>query len=65
VLPIEPFAREALAARRRALVEYLGQALFQDRAQGAAAAARVLADSPMPEIVPGRNFWGGKTDERS
>jgi TetR/AcrR family transcriptional regulator len=58
VLPVEPFAPESLAARRRALVEYLGQALFVDRAKGAEAAARVVADTPMPEIVPGRNFLG-------
>ncbi|HVC46665.1 MAG TPA: TetR/AcrR family transcriptional regulator [Terracidiphilus sp.] len=65
ILQFEPFAPEALAARRRALVEFLGQALFQDRAQGAAAAARVLADMPMPEIPVGRRFFGGKSDERS
>ena len=60
VLPFEPFEPEKLAHRRRALVEYLGQALFKDRAKGAEAAARVLADSPMPELLPGRNFMGRK-----
>jgi TetR/AcrR family transcriptional regulator len=60
VLPFEPFEPERLKQRRRALVEYLGQALFVDRAKGAAAAARVLADSPMPAIVPGRNYLGRK-----
>src|ERR1700761_2103829 len=48
----EPFAPEALAERRKALVEFLGQAIFTDRQRGAALAARVLADSPMPEVDP-------------
>ncbi|HUX44975.1 MAG TPA: TetR/AcrR family transcriptional regulator [Terracidiphilus sp.] len=65
VLSSDPFTSEALATRRRSLVEFLGQALFQDRAQGAEAAARVLADSPMPEVPAGRKFLGGKSDERS
>ncbi|MFP5206263.1 MAG: TetR/AcrR family transcriptional regulator [Acidobacteriota bacterium] len=50
VMSFEPFDREVLAARRRALVEFLGQAVFQDRARGAELAARVLADSPLPEF---------------
>ena len=60
VLEFEPFAPEVLERRRRALVEFLGQAVFVDRARGAEAAARVLADMPMPEIAPGRNFLGRK-----
>jgi TetR/AcrR family transcriptional regulator len=51
VLPFEPFDPEALAARRKAAIEFLGQALFVDRARGAELAARVLADVPFPERV--------------
>jgi TetR/AcrR family transcriptional regulator len=51
VLPFEPFDPEALRARRKALAEFLGQALFVDRKYGAELAAKVLADSPMPEIA--------------
>jgi TetR/AcrR family transcriptional regulator len=43
------FARKALLARRKAAVEYLGQAIFLDRKHGARVAARVLAATPMPE----------------
>lgn len=49
--PFDPFAPESLRARRKALVEFLGQALFMDRRRGAEAARRILADSPMPKIV--------------
>jgi TetR/AcrR family transcriptional regulator len=59
---IEPFAPEALATRRKALVEFLGQALFVDRKHGAELAARVLADTPMPEIKGGRFTFGGKNE---
>jgi TetR/AcrR family transcriptional regulator len=45
----EPFDTEVLRARRIALVEFLGQALFQNRKHGAELAAKVLADTPMPE----------------
>ena len=45
----EPFDLETLRQRRIALVEFLGQALFVERAHGAELAARVLADSPMPK----------------
>jgi TetR/AcrR family transcriptional regulator len=48
---VDPLGRSALEFRRRAAIEYLGQAIFIDRAAGAAAAARVLADTPMPEQV--------------
>ncbi|HKN22303.1 MAG TPA: TetR/AcrR family transcriptional regulator [Terracidiphilus sp.] len=48
-VPFEPFDTEVLRARRVALVEFLGQALFQDRKRGAELAAKVLADTPMPE----------------
>jgi TetR/AcrR family transcriptional regulator len=49
ILPFEPLDPEVLRARRVALVEFLGQALFQDRKHGAELAAKVLADTPMPE----------------
>ena len=47
-MPFEPLDPEALRARRVALVEFLGQAIFTDRKHGAELAARVLADTPMP-----------------
>jgi TetR/AcrR family transcriptional regulator len=50
VIPIEPFDPEVLQARRRAVVEFLGQAIFKDRQRGAELAARVIADTPMPEV---------------
>jgi TetR/AcrR family transcriptional regulator len=49
IVPFEPFDPEALRARRAALVEFLGQALFIDRNKGAELAAKVLADTPMPQ----------------
>jgi len=51
VTPLEPFDQEVLRARRVALVEFLGQAIFQDRKHGAEVAARVLEDTPMPECA--------------
>lgn len=47
----EPLSQEALAERRKLLLEFLGQAIFQDRQHGAELAARVHADTPMPEIT--------------
>jgi len=46
--PLEP---AALAFRRKVAIEFLGQALFVDRAHGARVAAGVLAGSPMPETI--------------
>ena len=63
LMDFEPFAPEVLEARRRAMVEFLGQAVFIDRAHGAELAARVLADTPMPELPSARHFFG-RTDER-
>ena len=51
ILPFEPFDKEALQARRVALVEFLGKAIFQDREHGAELAAKVLNDTPMPEYA--------------
>jgi TetR/AcrR family transcriptional regulator len=47
----------ALSFRRKAVVEFLGQALFSDRRHGAAVAARVLADVPMPERIELPRDW--------
>lgn len=44
-----PFERKALKARRKAAIQYLGQTVFVDRRHGARVAARVLAQTPMPE----------------
>jgi TetR/AcrR family transcriptional regulator len=60
----EPFAPDALAARRKALVEFLGQAIFTDRERGAALAAQILADSPMPEVNTDRLMFR-RHDERT
>jgi TetR/AcrR family transcriptional regulator len=64
LMPSEPFTVDALALRRVALVEFLGQAIFTDRKRGAEIAARVLADTPMPEVNANRLVFGGK-DERA
>jgi|ERR1035441_2245920 TetR/AcrR family transcriptional regulator len=60
----ELFTPQALAGRRTALVEFLGQALFQDRQHGAEVAARVLSDTPMPAVSGDRMKFGRK-DERA
>ena len=58
LLPFEPFAPEVLAERRKAIVRFLGQAVFADRAHGAAVAEKVITDSPMPEMSSERRvFW--------
>jgi TetR/AcrR family transcriptional regulator len=49
-LPFKPFEPDALKARRVAAVEFLGNALFTDRAHGAELASRVLREMPMPHI---------------
>lgn len=59
LLAQEPFTPEALATRRKAILDFLGLALFQDRKHGAAIAARVYADTPMPEIGGDRFKQGG------
>ncbi|MGB8261606.1 MAG: TetR/AcrR family transcriptional regulator [Terracidiphilus sp.] len=64
ILPMEPFAPEVLAARREAAIKFLGQAIFTDRRHGAELAARVLADTPMPEIGTG-GLFEGRRDERA
>ena len=50
--PLEP---EAIAARRTAAIEFLGQTLFSDRRHGARLAHHVLAATPIPSFsVPER-----------
>ena len=62
VLPEDPLDIEALKKRRKALVEFLGQAVFMDRQYGARLAAKVFADTPMPDI-PATGFpWEGKSE---
>jgi TetR/AcrR family transcriptional regulator len=56
VMPFDPFDPEVLRARRAALVEFLGQAIFTDRKRGAELAAKVLGDSPMPEFADFRSL---------
>src|SRR5271154_2969759 len=51
-LPSHPFGKRAIEGRRKAAVQFLGNAVFVDRARGAKLAERVLADMPMP---PGKN----------
>jgi len=48
---LEPLDPAAIAARRRAAVEFLGQAIFTDRRRGARLAQSVLAAMPLPEGV--------------
>lgn len=62
VLGEDPMKVENIAARRRALVEFLGQAIFKDREHGARIAAKVLADSPMPAIDGDKLTFGGKCE---
>jgi TetR/AcrR family transcriptional regulator len=45
----DPLERGELEFRRKAAIEYLGQAIFIDREHGARVAERVLAATPMPE----------------
>jgi TetR/AcrR family transcriptional regulator len=49
-LPFKPFEVNVLRSRRKSAVQFLGTALFTDRAHGARLANRILADMPMPNI---------------
>jgi TetR/AcrR family transcriptional regulator len=49
LLPADPLAPASIESRRRAAVQFLGNALFVDRAHGARLVKRVLADMPMPK----------------
>jgi TetR/AcrR family transcriptional regulator len=48
VLPFDPMDNAAIESRRKIAVQFLGSALFVDRAHGARLARRVIADMPMP-----------------
>jgi TetR/AcrR family transcriptional regulator len=56
ILPFEPLDMEVVRARRVSSVQFLGQAIFRDRAHGAELAAKVLADSPLPEFPEFKGF---------
>ncbi len=49
-LSFDPLENTAIESRRKAAVQFLGNALFVDRAHGANLAKRVLADMPMPKV---------------
>lgn len=49
MLRFDPIAPAAIASRRKAAAQYIGNALFVDRAHGARLVKRVLADMPMPK----------------
>src|SRR6202046_273211 len=53
MLPFNPMEPAAIECRRRAAVQFLGNALFVDRAHGARLVKRVLADMPMPKTSHG------------
>jgi TetR/AcrR family transcriptional regulator len=48
---LNPLDPAAIAARRCAAIEFLGQAIFTDRKRGARIAKAVLTAVPMPEIA--------------
>jgi TetR/AcrR family transcriptional regulator len=48
-LPFNPLDDAAIQSRRKAAVQFLGNALFVDRAHGAKLAKRVISDMPMPQ----------------
>ncbi len=64
VLPFDPLDVGVLAERRKLLVEFLGKAIFVDRKLGAELAARVFADTPMPEVNAERLKWGGTSERK-
>src|ERR1700735_464512 len=50
-LSFDPMENAAIESRRKAAVQFLGNALFVDRAHGARLARRVIADMPMPRAA--------------
>jgi TetR/AcrR family transcriptional regulator len=58
MMPFDPFAPDVLAERRRSILNFLGLAIFRDREHGAELAAKVLADTPMPEVRVNRSPFG-------
>ena len=51
VMESDPLSHQALSERRKLLLEFLGLAIFQDRKYGADLAAKVIADTPMPDVT--------------
>jgi TetR/AcrR family transcriptional regulator len=51
LLPFDPLAPAAIKSRRKAAVQFLGSALFVDRAHGARLAKRLLAEMPVPKAT--------------
>jgi TetR/AcrR family transcriptional regulator len=49
-LPFDPFDPKALKLRREIAVQFLGTALFTDRAAGVKLAHRILREMPMPRV---------------
>ncbi len=49
-LSFDPLDDAAIESRRKAAVQFLGNALFVDRAHGASLAKRVLTDMPLPKV---------------
>ena len=49
IAAVDPLEPAALAARRIAAIEYLSQAIFNDRRRGARLAKAVLAAVPLPD----------------
>lgn len=64
ILPFDPLAPEALAERRRGIMNFLGLAIFRDREHGAELAAKILADTPMPEVKVDRTAFGVKNERK-
>lgn len=64
ILPFDPFAPDVLAERRKSIVNFLGLAIFRDREHGAELAAKVLADTPMPEVKVDRSPFGVKNERK-
>jgi len=67
IVDADPLQPAALEFRRKVAVEFLGQAVFTDREHGARMAARVLAETPMPEHIelpgdPFHNAGSGKSN---
>ena len=63
----DPFHATALEFRRKAAIDFLGQAIFVDRAHGVRVAAGVLEDTPMPEQIepPPDPFLNTKSRNRT
>jgi TetR/AcrR family transcriptional regulator len=51
VLGCDPLTPASIAARRRAAIEFLGNALFVDRSHGSKLVRRLLTEMPMPKNI--------------